>query len=165
MGDLTAQRNRLKLYNEFLKRTGKWNSNSEYLKCVPGYDPGSLERAAAYFELDHADPSHQLMLAPIFADIVFGKRRPGRRKGDKIMWDDRTLWVLALTYYDLKSLKPDCTVTEIAKLLCDLKEFKAYKNNPEPIRQRLSQVRRTHEMCVSDDSEVWKAVWSEENAE
>jgi hypothetical protein len=156
MGDLTAQKKRLKLYKDFLKSAGKWNSNPKYLKHVPGYDPGSLERAAAFFGLDHADPSHLMLLTLILADVLFGKRRPGRQKGVKTTWDERKSWELVWTYSDLRSRHPDRSDAEIAKLICDRKEFKAYKSNPETIRQRLPEVMK---FGLSDDSGIWKAVW------
>jgi hypothetical protein len=67
------------------------------LNHVPGYDPASLEKAAAYFELDPADPSQLLLLARLLADLQFGKRSPGPRKGVKTTWDKRKSWDLIHT--------------------------------------------------------------------
>ena len=106
MGDLTTRKKRLKLHKEFLKSAGNWNSNPEYLKLAPGYDPESLESATAFFELDHADPSHLLMLALILADVVFGKRRPGPQKGVKTSWDKRKSWELVWAYDEDKEPAP-----------------------------------------------------------
>jgi hypothetical protein len=167
MSDAAAQKKRLKLHKDFLTRAAKWkwNSNPEYLKRVPGYDPGSLERAAAFFGLDHADPSHLLMLTHIVTDVVFGKRRPGRQKGDKITWDHDKVWDLWWAYDDLKIRHPDYKDNEIAELICDREEFNAYKRNPERIRQLVSKLHKRFEVWESDDSEVFKAVWSDDNAE
>jgi hypothetical protein len=149
MGDLTARKKRLESYRRFLKSLRKRNFDPEYLKRFPGYDPASLKAAAIYFGLDLANPSHLSMLTHILADLEFGKRRPGRQKGDATTWDEGKWWTLALTYQKLKSRHPGYK-GDMAKKICETPEFKPYKNNPEQIRQKLSEVRR----ALSDDAEV-----------
>jgi hypothetical protein len=158
MGDRTAQKKRLKLYKEFLKSAGKSNSNPEDLKDVPGYDPGSLEEAATHFELDHTDPSDLLLLAHLLADLEFGRRRPGRQKGDKPVWNERQSDYLAFAYFDLRRRHPDYKDNKIANLICEIKEFDSYDS--ETLRKKLAGLRRTYEIWA-DDSEVWKAVWAD----
>ena len=160
MGDLSTQKKRLERYKKFLKRAGKWNSNPEYLKCFPGYDPASLKAAGAYFGLDHADPSDLMLLTLILADEVFANRRPGRQKGVETTWDVRKKWKLINTYEELRRQDPDCSDTEIVKGICETEEFKAYKGDPKTIRVKLSEVMK---FGLSDDSGIWKEVWPDKD--
>jgi hypothetical protein len=153
MGDLTTQKKRLELHKEFLKSADNWNSDPEYLKLTPGYDPESIEMATAFFELDHADPSHLLMLTLILADVVFGKRKPGPQKGDKSVWNEQKSDYLAFAYFDLRRRHPDYADTEIADLICKIEKFNNYDS--ETLRKKLVGLRRTYESWA-DESEVFK---------
>jgi hypothetical protein len=147
MGDLAARKKRIESYQSFLRSLRKRNLEPRYLKHFPGYDPAALKTAAARFGLNIADPPQLLMLTHILADLEFGKRRSGRQKGNATTWNEGMLWTLALTYQKLKSqYKGDKLVDKI----CETKEFKPYKRNPEQIRQKLSQVRQ----ALSDDAEA-----------
>jgi hypothetical protein len=154
MGDRTAQLKRLGVYKALLKDLDKWNYTAESLKRVPGYDPESLKKAAAFLELDHADPSHLLMLAHILADHVFGKRRPGRQKGVETVWDKSKKWELIERYDELRRQHPKLKETKIVDLICETPKFEKY--DPKTIRVMLYEAM---EFGLSDgaDSLIWNA--------
>lgn len=158
MSDHKARINRLKLYKKFLKSADKSNSSPEDLKHIPGYDPGSLERAATYFEFDYTDPSNLLLLTYLLADLQFGERRAGRQKGVKLVWDARTSDYLVSAYFDLRHRHPDYTDNKIADQIREIKDFDSY--NSETLRKKLSGLRQIYEKWA-DDFEVWKAVWAD----
>ena len=161
MGDLAAQKRRLESYKSSLKSLRKRNFNPKYLKLFPGYDPGSLKTAATFLGLDLADPSHLLMLTHILADVLFGKRRPGRPQGVTTTWNLEKLWTLALTFEKLTRQDPGLKGARLIDKICETPEFKTYKDNPEPIRQMLSQVRP----ALSDDAEaeIFDSVFREQD--
>jgi hypothetical protein len=143
MGDRAAQLKRLGFYKAFLKDLGKGNYDPESLKHASGYDPGSLERAATSLGLDHTNPSHQLMLALILADVQFGNRRRGRRKGVETTWGERKKRKLFEAYEDFRSRYPKYSDTKIAKLIIsEIPEFSSYKGSrgTMTIRKKLREV-------------------------
>jgi hypothetical protein len=127
------------------------------LNDVPGYDPTSLEKAAAKFELDPADPSQLLLLARLLADLQFGERRPGAVKGVKTTWDKRKKFELIRAYTEERARHPDYTDSEIAVLISTREEFKEFKD-PDTIRKKLPEIMK---FGLSDDFDVWKGVWED----
>jgi hypothetical protein len=158
MSDVAARKNRLNLYKEFLKRAGKSNSSPEDLNHIPGYDSGSLEKAATCLALDPADPSQLLLLARLLADLQFGERRPGRQKGAKIEWTEHKSDLLVFAYFDLRGRHPKYSDKKIADQIRKIGEFDAY--DTETLRKKLVGLRQTYEMWA-DESEIWKAVWTD----
>jgi hypothetical protein len=158
MSDHKARMNRLELYKEFLRNAGRSNSSREDLKHIPGYDFGSLEKAATYFELDHTDPSHLMLLTRLLADLQFGERRPGRQRGAKIEWTGHKSDLLVFAYFDLRERHPKYSDNKIADQIRKIREFDAY--DTETLRKKLIGLRQTYEMWA-DESEIWKAVWAD----
>jgi hypothetical protein len=155
-----ARENLLRLYSEFLKDA----HTPEDLKRIPGYDPNSLERAAASLKLDYENPAHLSLLVRLLADLQFGMRKPGRQKGHKTEWTEDKEFLLACAYFDLKRRHPDFNDTEIRDLICKIEEFKDYDSetlriahDPETLRKKLSGLLSQYEEWA-DDGEVWDYV-------
>ena len=161
MGDHAAFKKRLDFYKMALGRPvrGKPRFKDD---VSPGYitnalkvDPSSLEKSALFFELDHTHPPDLSVLAHILAELVFGKRTRGRKKGDKI-WTDQRLLELAFKYYELKRQHQNLYDTELAELVSQQKAFREYRNNPDVIRQRLYKARQEYETWLEyQRDEAW----------
>ena len=106
------------------------------LNDVPGHDPTSLEKAAAEFNLDPADPSQLLLLARLLADLQFGERKRGRQRGDKTTWNEELSALLHFAYFDLKRLRPKARDSDIAKLIIKNEKFNGFKDS-DTIRKNL----------------------------
>jgi hypothetical protein len=162
MGDNAALRKRLNFYKKHLEslklhqrlrkwmrnRGKSWGPDKLAFKKLPDLvtddlesDPQSLEKAAKFFGLDHTRSRDLSVLAYILADIIFGSRARGRKKGDKV-WNDFRLRALGHVYEEVKRRNPKLSDTKIAQLICQEEEFREYRNNPEPIRQRLPRARQ-----------------------
>ena len=147
MSDHAALQKRLDFYKKALG--GAFSGKPRFKNDVgPGYltnalkvDPSSLEKSAQFFELDPTHPNDLTVLAHLLANIVFGTRTPGRKKGDRPVWSDNRLVQLAFKYRKMKSRHPDWSDTEIAKRISQAAGFGQYRGNYEPIRQRLSKVK------------------------
>ena len=78
------------------------------------YDPRSLEKAAKYFDLDHASALERSVLAAILADIVFATRSAGRRKG-ATTWDADRLVLLGRKYREFETKNPTLSKEKIVE--------------------------------------------------
>jgi hypothetical protein len=152
MGDRAAQQKRLGTYKAFLKDLDKSNYTAESLKRVPGYDPGSLEKAAAFLGLDNADPSHVLMLTHILADHVFGERSPGRQRGITTLKKNKN-WELIETYNEFRNQHSNLKETEIVDLICKTPRFDKY--DPKTIRVMLYEAMKFG-LSADADSRIFK---------
>jgi hypothetical protein len=120
--------------------------SDEYIRRTLHCDPDSLKRAAEFFGLhpyglDPTVESDVFLLALLLAEELFGKRRRGRKPGNKA-WDERRLLELAHLYEELKREWPRASDTEIAEVISREPEFKEYRSNPDLIRKRLPEAKR-----------------------
>jgi hypothetical protein len=111
---------------------GSWRDLADGLQC----DPKSLEKAAQFFDLDHTSEIGRSVLAAILADIIFGARSAGRRKG-ATTWSDDRLVSLGRKYCALKTKNPTLRKAKIVELICEDKEFKEYRGHPRAIYAKL----------------------------
>jgi hypothetical protein len=100
-----------------------------------------LEKSAEFFRLDHTHPPDLSVLTHILAEIVFGTRRRGKRKGDYKIWTEKRFLELASKYHELKARNPTCLDNELAELISKTGAFWEYHDNSEPIRQRLPKAK------------------------
>ena len=96
------------------------------------------------------------MLALLLAEEYFGKRRRGRKPGNKA-WDENRFLELGSLYNELKRDCPRTSDSELAEIIVADPAFKEYRNNPELIRQRLPQAKREWEKWALDYAEDWFA--------
>jgi hypothetical protein len=115
--------------------------SDEYIRRTLHCDPTSLKRAAEFFGLNPTVESDVCLLALLLAEELFGKRRRGRKPGNKA-WDERRLLELAHLYEELKREWPRASDTEIAKVISGDPEFNEYRSNPDLIRKRLPEAKR-----------------------
>ena len=108
------------------------------------YDPRSLEKAAKYFDLDHASALERSVLAAILADIVFATRSAGRRKG-ATTWDADRLVLLGQKYRELETKNPTLSKEKIVELICKCAEFKEYKGHSRALVVKVKDAIRAFE--------------------
>src|SRR5262245_32075736 len=98
-------------------------------------DPGSLKRAAEYFDLNHEGTADLIALAHILADVVFGKPERGRPKdgGDRLL-------KLGLHLHYLQQRVGRLDDTAAAKALVETRDYKAQQW--ESLRKKLPAARR-----------------------
>jgi hypothetical protein len=156
MANSVPLKNRLNFYKRLLKKK-KWLS---FLRIEPEVilrsqcDPDSLRRAAQFFELDVMDPDDFTVLVNLLAEILFGDRPSGRKRGDKI-WDTQKFYSLGMQSKILKSKNPGLTGTEIAELISQKGNgFSEYRNHPEELRKRLADGERYCDYCAAIDRNV-----------
>src|ERR1700733_3020790 len=100
MGDNAALKRRLEYYRAALgsnvpgKPRFKSTVDSSYLTKLK-VAPQSLEKSAQFFGLDHTHPPDLFVLTHILAEIIFGTRRRGKRKGDYKIWTEERFLELA----------------------------------------------------------------------
>jgi hypothetical protein len=128
--------------------------HDEFIRGALQCDPASLERAAKFLGLDHAHPSHLFVLALVLAEELFGKRRRGRKPGNRA-WDENRFLELGSLYQELKRDCPRTSDSELAETIAEDPAFKEYRNNPELIRQRLPQAKREWEKWADGYAEGW----------
>jgi hypothetical protein len=114
-----------------------WRDLADGLQC----DPKSLERAAQFFDLDHTSEIGRSVLAAILADIIFGARSAGRRKG-ATTWSDDRLVSLGRKYCALTAKNPALRKAMIVEMICGDKEFKEYRGHPRAINAKLKDAIR-----------------------
>jgi hypothetical protein len=134
--------------------------SDEYICHTLHCDPTSLKRAAEFFRLNEGyrlDPTREsdvFLLALLLAEELFGKRRRGRKAGDKA-WDEHRYLELGFLYKELKRECPRTSDSELAETIAADPAFKEYRNNPELIRQRLPQAKREWEKWALNYAEDW----------
>jgi hypothetical protein len=147
MGDNVALQKRLEFYRAALgsyvpgKPRFKSTVDSSYLTNVLKVDPLSLEKSAQFFGLDHTHPPDLSVLTHVLAEIVIGTRRRGKRKGYYKIWTEERFLELASKYHELKAQNPTCLDNELADLISHTGAFWEYRDNSEPIRQRLPKAK------------------------
>jgi hypothetical protein len=110
-------------------------------------EPPSVAEAAKYFGISSRDPK----LLYLLADAVFAPMA-GRSTGSKTAWGETRLLELAFIYRDEKYEHPKLSDHKLAALICKHKQFSAYANDPEQVRQKLREADWVYE--------EWQA-WSE----
>jgi hypothetical protein len=134
--------------------------SDEYTRGTLHCDPTSLKRAAEFFrlnEVDRLDPTREsdvFLLALLLAEELFGKRRRGRKPGNKA-WDENRFLKLGFLYEELKREWPRTSDSELAETIAEDPAFKEYRNNPELIRQRLPEAKREWEKWADGYAEDW----------
>jgi hypothetical protein len=103
-------------------------------------------KSAEFFKLDHTHSPDLTLLANILAEIVFGERARGRKRGDKPTWTNQRLLELGFKYHDLKSKQPPgASDTDLAELISQEAEFREYKNS-DTIRKVLGKARQEYKL-------------------
>jgi hypothetical protein len=110
---------------------------SHFLKHFGGCDPESLKTAAEFFGLNYLSEADCLVLAAVLAEVLFGKRGPGRKKGNAPTWNGARLILLGQKYRELKKNYPKDSDYEIAEKICTDTDFKEYRKNPIAIQKKL----------------------------
>ena len=102
-----------------------------------------LAAACKYFALDPNEPSHRGLLLLILADLAFGRRPRGRKKGSKgeYWWHPARLHQLGLHYEQIATARPGVKDAAAARAIRDT--FPDYTQfQTTTIRQRLPEARR-----------------------
>jgi hypothetical protein len=159
MGDREKQKSRMTATRERLliswcrpdrKEPIKFRDLEGILSSIVKCNPASLEKAAQYFGLDHTRTTDLQLLAHIMAEELFGQRAKGKPAGKKDFWTDARFSDLGARRYELKKGDKRLTEREIAEIISKEEPFRAYKNNPEQIRQRLPEARKRYNKALSD---------------
>jgi hypothetical protein len=108
-----------------------WDFFAGRLSC----DPQSLERAAKFFDLDHKSAIGRSVLAAILADVIFGTRSAGRRRG-ATAWNNERLVLLGRKYCEAKAKNPTFRKDQILELICKDKEFGEYQDHRRGIEAK-----------------------------
>jgi hypothetical protein len=114
-----------------------------YLKDNCECDPKSLENAAKFFGLDLTRELDCDILIRVLAAVLFPTKRRGRAKGSNKYWTDYRLCLLGRKDRELRAANPGYNDTEIAKVISEDAEFKAFRKDPDPIRKRLPAGRKS----------------------
>jgi hypothetical protein len=177
---LKKQKERLNFYKELLEpwlpfphfseeeaRELQGRSASEvrahFLEHMCGCKPNSLKTAAQFFGVDASSEADCLILAAILAQVLFGERKVGRKRGHTTAWTGAKLILLARTYRELKAKNPDCSDAQIAEKISAGREFSEYKNNPTAIQKKLREAKAElfHMECNPGEYYHWLRVSGE----
>jgi hypothetical protein len=118
-------------------RARRFGKHFDFYSDGTGWE--ALKRAKAYFGVnaDH-------IVAMAMAEVLFGAPGRGRKKGSQ-SWDDKHLIRLGRAYYIVKRKHPDLTDTKIAQIISLSPDYKEYRGNSEPLRQRLRKAKRVYD--------------------
>src|SRR5262249_50594645 len=131
-----------RLMAHILKMGPNWGVS---LSCKPVQD------AFRYFGLNPQEPAHRDILLIVLADVVFGPRHRGRRRGSQ-SWDAKRLFLLGCDYDTVAANQPKMSNSEAAK---KIKRLPRYKHDSETtIRQRLPAARRQLELVISETANL-----------
>jgi hypothetical protein len=127
-------------------RTGHLSGSQVWLSSKPVQD------AFRYFGLNPREPSHHVVVLAVLADVVFGRRPRGRRRGSQ-SWDQLRLFLLGCDYMKVMENEPGMSDTKAAKKIKQLPRYKYVTDTT--IRQRLPDARRKFELMVPTPKPPW----------
>jgi hypothetical protein len=112
---------------------------SEHARTISSQKPKSLIRAFGQFGLDPQKPYHTELLCIVLADLLYGERKAGRKKGSAD-WQLPRLLAWGLAYEEIRAKRPGrLTDKEAAE---EIKKNGAFRDTAETIRQNLPAARK-----------------------
>jgi hypothetical protein len=137
MAKKSAIEARIRVWQQLIKDLGA-DAVASPLTTIPER-PQSLARAFEQFSLNPQQPNHRELLCIILADLLFGHRKVGRKKG-RAPWHGGRLLEYALAYEKIRSKNPKISDSEAAK---EIKRNGASRGaTAETIRQQLPAARQ-----------------------
>ena len=134
------------LYEDVSRFDGEYNFREIADRRLSSYQAKgsrSLEKAIEYFDLDLRDEEDSDLLLRILADIAFGVRPKGRRKGTT-RWNSGSLFILGFHDDLVRRKNPEMSDGDISKLIKKT-HSKTYKRTTSgAIRTQLPIARREY---------------------